>query len=187
MGTSSFASDFLSAQSILHQTICVNTLQQNGVVERKHKHFLETSRALSFQSNVPVTYWGDCLLTISFLINRFPSKILNFNSPYEILFGKKLSYELLKSLGCLCYVYTQSTHRTKYEPRSTKCIFLVYPFGEKGYKVLDLHSKKVFVSRDTVFVEHMFPFSTLPPKTHLLPTVSSNSQDLLTTSLADVP
>lgn len=43
---------FLS-KGILQQKSCSHTPQQNGVVERKHKHLLETVRALSFQSKLP--------------------------------------------------------------------------------------------------------------------------------------
>lgn len=45
--------DFCRNQGIIHQRSCVYTLQQNGVVERKHRHLLETARALSFQPKIP--------------------------------------------------------------------------------------------------------------------------------------
>ena len=35
-----------------------------------------------------------------------------------------------------------------------------YPFGVKGYKVLDLATHNVFLSRDVIFHEHSFPFAS---------------------------
>lgn len=60
LGKSNVAFDFVASTGIIHQTNCVHTPQQNGVIERKHKHLFEVSRALLFQSNLPLRFWGDC-------------------------------------------------------------------------------------------------------------------------------
>lgn len=52
----------LSSQGIIHQTTCVFTPQQNRVVETKHRHLLETSRAFLFQYHLPIKFWDDCVL-----------------------------------------------------------------------------------------------------------------------------
>lgn len=56
LGSSSEAISFFSAQGILHQTSCPHTPQQSVVVEKKHKHLLETARALLFQAKLLVKY-----------------------------------------------------------------------------------------------------------------------------------
>ena len=57
--------------------LLVLTLAQNGVAERKNRHFLETARALLFQLHVPKHSWADAVSTACFFINQMPSSVLN--------------------------------------------------------------------------------------------------------------
>ena len=99
-----------------------------------------------------------------YLINRTPSKTLNNKSPYELLF-KSSSYSHFRCFGCLCFISTLSHNRHKFAHRARKCVFLSYPHGIKGYKVLHLDSKSVYISRDNVFYEHIFPLASIPSPT----------------------
>ncbi|KAL4575563.1 hypothetical protein LXL04_022410 [Taraxacum kok-saghyz] len=128
----------------------------------KYFESVEVSRALFFQSGLGKAYWGECALTAAYIINRTPLRVLENLSPYEKLFKQKPIYSNLKAFGCLCYVVTSAVNRDKFMPISKSCVFIGYPFRQKGYKVLDLDTKVISVSRDVKFTEDVFPLQNMP-------------------------
>ncbi|XP_019251164.1 PREDICTED: uncharacterized protein LOC109230088 [Nicotiana attenuata] len=81
---------------IIHQTSCAYTPQQNGIAERKHRHILEVTRAIRFQAEIPIRFWGHCVTAAVYLINRLPSTVINNKTPYERLYQKPPSYTHLR-------------------------------------------------------------------------------------------
>ncbi|GJZ78479.1 retrovirus-related pol polyprotein from transposon TNT 1-94 [Tanacetum coccineum] len=110
---------YLANQGIDHKTTCVDRPQQNGRAKRKHRHILEVARALRFQATLPLRFWGDCITTATYLINRFPSPILHNKTPYELLLNKVPDYSYLKVFGCFAVA-------------TNPLIFLGYPAQQKG-------------------------------------------------------
>lgn len=62
---------------IIHQRTNVYTPQQNGVVERKHRHLLQVAKSLMILSRTPLKFWEEIILATTYLINRTLSPILD--------------------------------------------------------------------------------------------------------------
>ncbi|MFS7942761.1 putative RNA-directed DNA polymerase [Helianthus anomalus] len=81
---------------IHHRLSCPHTPEQNGRVERKHRHITETGLAIMFNAHAPSKLWVDAFTSATYIINRLPTKILENKSPFEILFKQPPSYSNLR-------------------------------------------------------------------------------------------
>jgi transposase InsO family protein len=116
--------NYLSAQGILHQTTCPDTPPQNGIAKRKNRHILEIARSLMFTMNVPKFLWSEAVMTAVYLINRTPSRLLGWKTPYEMLRGVNEFVIPPKVFGCTCFVRDHRPSVGKLDPRAVKCIFV---------------------------------------------------------------
>lgn len=124
--------DFLNNEGVLHQFSCVDRRQQHSVVEWKHQHLLNVAHALHFQSQMPISFWSECILTDTFLINWTPSPLISNETPHEFVDKKPVDSQSFW-LSTLCIHLTSSKDKIP-----TSCNFLSYPTGMQAYKLYDL-------------------------------------------------
>ena len=101
--------EFTQSHGIRHQTSNSYTPQQNGLAERKNRQLLEVVRASLFGMNVPREYWGEAVKSAAYLINRTPSRVIEFQNPQHQL-HTLLSVPSMPNLeprvfGCTVYVH----------------------------------------------------------------------------------
>jgi len=103
----------------------------------------------------------------------FPTLVLNYSSPHEMLYKTEADFNGLKVFGSLCYDSILSTNRTKFDPRASKCVF---KRGTKGYILLNIQSREIFVYRDVVFYEHVFPYQRVQDTSNEIDSPNINDQ-----------
>lgn len=79
------SADFFKQHDVLHQTTCVHTPQQNGVVEHKNQHLLKVAQVLCFTMKVPKYFWTDAIITVIYLINQMFARIIDYQTPLRVL------------------------------------------------------------------------------------------------------
>ena len=100
-----------------------------------------------FSMHIPKYLWGDAILTASYLINRKPTRVLQYVTPLDY-FKKtfptcRINSDLpLKIFGCIVYVHIPSKFQSKLDPRAEKCVFIGYAPNKRGYKCYNPQTKK---------------------------------------------
>ncbi|GKC24008.1 retrovirus-related pol polyprotein from transposon TNT 1-94 [Tanacetum coccineum] len=150
LGAGYTSNDFvglLKSDGTIYQTSCIDTPQQNGVAERKHRHL------------------GEPVLTSTYVINKIPTAHNSSLSPFEKLYETLLDYSSLRVFGY--FVLKPHVERTKLSPKSTLCVFLGCGESQKGYRCYDSIGQKLDTSRHVDFLEHI-PYYSIPTSSHNL-------------------
>lgn len=111
------------------------------------------------QSGTPQEYWVKAFSTVVYLINRLPSKILNYMSSYEKLFHRKPDYSVLRSFGCTCFPYLMPMTKINLN-FNLKGVFLGYSLHHQGCRCLGMSTTgRLYLLCHVIFNKSEFPFT----------------------------
>ncbi|KAF4131010.1 putative integrase catalytic domain-containing protein [Phytophthora infestans] len=119
----------------------------NGVV-------LRSVRALLVTSGLPTKLWGEAFKFVVTIRNFSPSKAIEGSTPYELFGGRKPDVPGLRVRGCAAaYFVLKQRRKGKQDTTVKEALFRGYPKSTTGYRVLDLVTGHIVVSRDVRFRE----------------------------------
>ncbi|KAL0302885.1 UNVERIFIED_CONTAM: Retrovirus-related Pol polyprotein from transposon TNT 1-94 [Sesamum radiatum] len=141
---------FCEEEGIDHQTTVSYNPQQNGVSERKNRTVMEMARSMLQEKHLPKAFWAEAVYTAVYLLNRCPTKAVQNMTPIEAWSEGNLQPNILEYLAVYA-MYLEKRH--KLEEKTEKGIFLGYSTQSKGYRIYNLKTKKLIISRDVEFDE----------------------------------
>ncbi|CAI5725938.1 unnamed protein product [Peronospora destructor] len=122
-----------------------------------NRTLVECARCMLEHAGLPKTYWGEAVMTATFLRNRCPTRSISLEqSPYQVWTGRKPMLANLKVFGCHAFVAIPKEKRRKLDARAERCRFLGYSEHEKAYRFEDITSGRIVISRDAKFMENVF-------------------------------
>ena len=92
---------------------CPYVHEQNGRIERKHRHVVETGLTLLAQSAMPLKFLWEAFSFAVYLINRLPTITLLMKSPFEAVYHRTPDYMQLRVFGCSCFPYLRPYNKNK--------------------------------------------------------------------------
>ena len=86
---------YYDEKGIAKQLTIPYTPQQNCVAERKNMTLLNMIMPMMAQTNLPISFWGDALITTAYILNIVPSKFVP-STPYELWKCEKLDLNIMR-------------------------------------------------------------------------------------------
>nr|GEX90697.1 zinc finger, CCHC-type [Tanacetum cinerariifolium] len=151
--TSNEFTKYCKENGIARQLTAPYAPQQNGVVERRNRIVLSTTRSMMKAMKLPLTFWAKAVRHAIYILNRVPTSALEDKTPYEALYNRKPNLENLRIFGCTAYAKITTPHLKKLDDGSIPLIYLGVEEGSKACRLYDPVAKKKHVSRDVRFME----------------------------------
>ena len=151
--------EYCKHHGIVHKFTAPYSSAQNGLAERAIRTTMDDVRTLLHDSGLPHSYWAEAAAFSVDTRNLIPSRRHPGRIPLESFSGKRQDISHLRVFGVKCWAKIPTVNGvlisggSKLDHRGIECRFLGYATGHGNYKVQDVASKRVFVSRDVIFKE----------------------------------
>jgi transposase InsO family protein len=109
--------------------------QQNGVVERKNRSIIGSSKAMIHDQEFPMFMWAEACNMVVYVKNRSPHRILGDKTLKQAFTGVKPEISHLRIFSCPFYIHVPMEKRTKLEASRQKGIFFGYNKTSKAYMI----------------------------------------------------
>lgn len=147
--------EYLDNEGITHELTAPYTPEQNGRAEREIRTIVESARSMLYARNVPLNLWAEAVNCAVYLLNRTSSSQTPNITPFELWHGMKANLEHVRTFGCEGYVHVPDQLRTKLDSKSRKLMLVGYE--HTNYKMYDLETKRIIISRNVIFNEQKSP------------------------------
>ena len=184
--------DYDRNHGLTHELSAPYSSSQNGLAERAIRTTMDDVRTLLRDSGLGHSYWAEAAAYSIYTRNLIPSRRHPNKIPLEVFSGKRQTVAHLRPFGAKCWAKIPTVHGvqvtggSKLDARSVECRFLGYATGTGNYKVQDVGTHRVFVSRDVVFEEGR-PHRTLTSGGEEVQLFDTLSNPLANSSAPDVP
>lgn len=136
-----------------HQFMVPYTSQQNGVAERKNRSLVESAKSMLLDADLDNRFWGEAILTTTYLQNRIASKNIN-KTPLELFTGRKPDLSHIKIFGSKAFTLVPKEKRKKFDDKAEVGILIGYHGDTAGYRILNPATNKVWISRAVKIIEN---------------------------------
>nr|GEX13450.1 hypothetical protein [Tanacetum cinerariifolium] len=135
--------EYYESVDIFDQKSVLQTLQQNGVIERQNRTLVEAARTMLIFSKASMLLWVEAVATTCYTQNRSLIHTRHNKTPYELVHDKKPDLKLLYVFGALCYPTNDSEDLGKLRPAFDFGIFVGYAPNRKGYRIYNKRTQRI--------------------------------------------
>jgi hypothetical protein len=125
------------------------------VAGRKNTTTEESVKEMMNDHNLSMFLWGETTMTVVYVQNRSPHRILKNMTLEEAFSRKKPNVEHLRIFGCPLYIHVPKDTRKKLEPSGKTRIFVGYSESSKAYRIYVPCQQNIEISRDVNFDERI--------------------------------
>nr|GEV06541.1 retrovirus-related Pol polyprotein from transposon TNT 1-94 [Tanacetum cinerariifolium] len=144
---------FLKSKDEAPEVSSIRTPQQNGVVERRNRTFVEAARTMLIFLRAPLFLWAEAIATACFTQN---CSIIyrRFNkTPYELINDRKPDISFLHVFGALCYPKNDREDIGKLGAKGYIDFFIGFSVDSCAYRVYNRRTKKIMETMNVSFDE----------------------------------